>query len=370
MNSLRQKSVISGEMDTGTFPAVEIRRDSPVASLFVLVFSGIVTGFALFFIVYSAVLRAFRAEILIFALPVIIIGTGIFILGLNMIMRRSTVIISPDNVTVQYSSLFTKNEWVEPLPDYEGIEHGIQYRGNREYHIITLHHKDAKKSVELALYRSDSISDAEVQEKQERYGFRLNLPLMKESRELPHGGDTSGTGEGRKESGRSISTPVKKNMKQVPEGLRLEVDGDVSILTILAKKSLSISTLFTASVAAVIMAAGFHNGFNPSSRIAVLGFFGVIIGVYVIIFVLFDLLTRQRIKVHAGVRVCIVRNTPLGDTKGTCFNTGDIRDIIVEKGPRNSVESLVVSGKESCHTGEGLKRDSLEWLKQYLEERL
>lgn len=371
MSSLRRKSAIKEDSNTIDLPIEEIRRDSSVASLFMLVFSGAAAGFTLYLLIYSILLRAFRPEILFFAVPVIVVSTGVFVLGLNMMVRKCAVTIGPRHVTIRYRSLFQQMEWSEPVSRYECIQYRKDTRSGRDYHVLTLKHGDWKKSVELALYRSDRVTDAELREKQERYCALLHLPLVGESTEkLPVMSAGIG-GTGIVETERPVSTPDEKNTVPFPRDVALEISGEAAVLTILIKKSLSWSTLFLTAVAIILMAAGFRNGFDPSSRMAVIGFFGAITGVCILVFVLFDLVTRQRIKVYPGGVMCIVRNTPFGDTKGTCCRAGDILDITVEKKQNQTRERLLLNSVHGAiHLGEGLKKETLEWIKEYLRERL
>jgi hypothetical protein len=237
--------------------------------------------------------------------------------------------------------------------------------------VLTLKHEDWKKSVELALYRSDRITDAELREKQERYRALLHLPLPGESTEKLPERSAAIDGTGIVETERPVSTPDEKKIVPVPDGVTLKVSGEASVLTILIKKSLTLSTFFLAAVAIIIMAAGFRNGFDPSSRMAVIGFFGAITGVCILVFVLFDLATRQRIKMYPRGVMCIVRNTPFGDTKGICYKAGDILDITLEKKQNRVRERLLLNSVHGAtHLGEGLNTETLEWLKEYLQERL
>jgi hypothetical protein len=82
------------------------------------------------------------------------VGVGQVLWGLNLLLRRETLIIDQDSLHVVVRGLSGVRRWSEPLANYRGLRHRRQrvwHRyGWRVVHRLELAHPDPAKEIELA----------------------------------------------------------------------------------------------------------------------------------------------------------------------------------------------------------------------------
>ena len=87
-------------------------------------------------------------------LVISVIFFPLFLLGLNLIKRKRELIISNESISRVYSSLFKKEEWEEPISQYQGIllrtdVHVTGERNSSLVYALDLLHQDQTKTIRL-----------------------------------------------------------------------------------------------------------------------------------------------------------------------------------------------------------------------------
>ena len=105
------------------------------------------------------------------------VGVGQVLWGLNLLLRRETLVIDQDTLHVTVRSLAGVRRWSEPLANYRGLRHRRQrvwHRyGWRTVHRLQIAHPDPAKEIELAR----TWGERRIEALRRQWAELLNLPV-------------------------------------------------------------------------------------------------------------------------------------------------------------------------------------------------
>ncbi len=368
MASLRQEYGIVREIDTRMLPVSQERKESAAAAFFVIIFSLLFGSVSLYSLVWAFLNRMLAAATLVTLIPFILISIGLFILGLSLKVRKDTITISHDAVSLDHRGLFSSYEWKEDLAGYEGVLLRRATGGKRSYNVIELHHGNPERCIDLAVYLMTWIPENEVRARWEGYSRQLNLPALNETSEGIVGRKPSDldrpVGEIAREAGAGGALP---DISAPPRGLTLAHAGGSEIISVNVKKTMTPSTLVLLAFCAVMIAIGIAKSDNI--RYQIVGVFGMLLAAYALIYTIFDLITKMTVRVEAGL-FRFARKTPFGEISHKMVEAGKIEEILITRGPYQKFDAVtVVTDKFTVRIGEKLSDDALQWLKGYLTRK-
>ena len=115
----------------------------------------------------------------------ITIGVGQALWGLNLLLRRETLVIDQDTLHVTIRSLAGVRRWSEPLANYRGLRHHrqvVRHRyGWRMMHRLELAHPDPAKEIELAR----TWGERRIEALRRQWAELLHLPVCSAERAGP-----------------------------------------------------------------------------------------------------------------------------------------------------------------------------------------
>lgn len=105
------------------------------------------------------------------------VGAGQVLWGLDLLLRRETLIIDQNTLHVAIRGLWARRRWSEPLANYRGLRHRrdrIRHRyGWRIEHRLQLAHPDPTKEIELAR----TWSERRIEAARHQWAAQMNLPV-------------------------------------------------------------------------------------------------------------------------------------------------------------------------------------------------
>lgn len=119
----------------------------------------------------------------------LLIGAALGAIGLSWMLRRGTVAIAGDLVTMTDRRLIGTRTWREPLTGYRGVRLRDESRphryGARHCYVIELWHPKPARTIELDRIREPRLADQQA----EVWAHRLRLPLCRGPEEAQRSGE-------------------------------------------------------------------------------------------------------------------------------------------------------------------------------------
>ena len=357
------------EINLDYFPSRFIEKGSKPLGLFLLVFSFTFTGFPAFMLVWSIINDKFEPASLAVITLFIAIGIAVFIIAINKLAQVESIFIDYEKVQYKYRSLFRKTEWAEPLSGYEGILLKTEVGGKHTFTTLELHHNDTEKSVKLAVYLYNWIPEDKVRERWEYYSQKLKLPALSIINNEIVKRDFN-------DLNKSVSELVKEKKleidskldTEVPEGISYGFEAGLDIITVIKKKTLALSTAVLVLFLLLLVYIGFFIGETRSFMIV--GIFGALVGSYVILYTLWDLISDQQLRIGHN-RFHALTKTRFGITKGKKITMSEIEEVKIDKEPYQKLQAVIIrTDTMKIKIGEGLSVESLNWLKDYIINKI
>lgn len=357
------------EADIKNIPARVERTESRKAAAFLVIFSIIFALLPLAAVFWTLREGQFDPRMLGVAIPFFVMGLAVFIHGVNLGIRKTVVDIGYDEVQYRFRSLFKKIDWIEKLGSFRGVLVKKMTRGEHHYNVIELYHDRDDRRVELAVYMMNLVPESYVREKWEEYSRRLDLPAMRETADGVTARDPGESGTAIRDLHRDDGDTAVA-FSPPPEGLAPGKSGGFHEVDITSRRTMRPGTLFLLLLAALLVWIGFFARDDRPLNFIAVGAFGSVMGAWVMLYTLFDLLTTQSLRFMAD-KVVLFRKTPFGQTRGRSVYAGQVRDVRVDLGTVYRVNALVIdAGKESLQMGHGLPMESLRWLRDFTIEKI
>ncbi len=113
------------------------------------------------------------------------VGVGQALWGLNLLLRRETLVVDQATLHVTIRSLAGVRRWSEPLANYRGLRHRrqiVRHRyGWRMVHRLELVHPDPAKEIELAR----TWGERRIEALRRHWAELLHLPVCSAERDAP-----------------------------------------------------------------------------------------------------------------------------------------------------------------------------------------
>ena len=350
------------QLDLSSLPAVHHNSGSRFLGIFLILFSlvwGGIPGLIFIGLVTSGEFDPTMLFVLLFP----IIGTGIFLGGLYVMTFRETIRIDATNVSRESKSIFGYKYWTEPLQRYSGVLSRTERRSGGKNsssytaHIIELYHEDKKKRI--LLY--ESRSDRGFRKIWEDYCRQLNIPAIQDAGGKMHTRAVSDLDKSVRELVQEGKVSVDFDPKAPPPaGFDARVVGG-SLRVALPKKSSSIIGL----IIAVLFAGVFiFIGFWVDDAPVMFGIIGIILLLIFIAAGIWQAITRNVLLLGRS-EIKILQETPWGETTGSTLKAEEIEEVRI--GPisqgTKQMAVLLVTDHNTRKIGDGLPRESQEWLK-------
>lgn len=356
------------EADIKNIPARIERRESRKAAVFLVAFGIVFAGFPLGTLVWTLMTGRFVPMILSVAIPFPLIGFAVLIYGINLGVKRTVIDIGHDEVRVNHVTLFKKISWTEPRMHYRGVLLAQRARGDRYYHTVTLNHDREDRRVELAVYMAGLVPEPYVRGKWEEYSRRLDLPAMRESA----GGVTERPPE-------HLDTPLRDlpadgtadtTVPAPPAGIAVVSSGGHEELLVTAKRTLRPRLAVPLLISAFMMWIGFYSREDPSLNFIVAGAAGALLGAWVVIYTLFDLITTQSLR-FVQDRIILARKIFGGYVCAKSLYAGEVRGVRIDKGTVHKVDAVIIeTAEKTLQAGHDLPPETLRWMSDFIEQKI
>jgi hypothetical protein len=353
------------EVPIGAWPVEVTHTGSLFAGLFIMVFGAVWGGFPVFGMTQHGAPDLSRPENWLFlAFPVI--GVGIVLYGLHRLLWRKTVTLDGLFVAVAQRGLFGAKSWQEPLTAYRGVLSRTRRVSTKNSHytlyLVELLHDDSKRTINLYTARRQEGWRA----KWEAYARWLKLPALEEG----EGGVVAREIE---DLDKSVAELIDEGkvavdydiLRQRAEGLAVDIEGDTVVATRTRPQVSLLGTVLFLAFPAAFLYIGFFLGegeaVDEMGR-RVVGAMGVLFGVLILAGLVWDRLTRRRLRI-APDRLTVTTIGPWGEGRGRSLDAGEVEGVRVAREHDNRRPAVLIEGDRQTLTfGRGLPEASLEFL--------
>ena len=354
------------EVPIGAWPVVVTHKGSLFAGLFITVFGTVWGGFPVFGMMQHGAPDLDRPENWLFLLfPVI--GVGIVLYGLHRLLWRKTVTLDGLFVAVAERGLFGARSWQEPLTGYRGVLSRSRrvHTKNSNYtlYLVELLHRDSKRTINLYTARRRESWRA----KWEAYARWLKLPALEQDEGSVVARDVEDLDKPVAELIDEGKVAVDYDaLKQRAEGLAVDIEGDAVVATRTRPQVSLLGMLLFLAFPAVFVYVGFFLGEGDAvDRIGrlVVGAMGVFFGVSILAGLVWDRLTRRRLRI-APDRLTVTAVGPWGESRSRSLDAGEIEGVRVGREHENRRPAVLIQGdRQTLAFGRGLPEASLEFLR-------
>ncbi|MGI9412906.1 MAG: hypothetical protein ACR2PM_04515 [Hyphomicrobiales bacterium] len=295
-----------------------------------------------------------------------LLGIGMVVGALSMLLRSRVVSFKDDGVAVKERSWLTAQEWHAPYSEFEGVLWREYTRRSKNstttFQIIELKHSEPEKTLPLQVSTKKKLPRRDWDD----YARRLKLPALRQS-----GDDVIERAVGDLDKSlKDLTEENKVNVawdpnQPVPDGLATEPvtlpDGDGLRVTILAPLyPLTVQVMFYAVPSVFIGVGAIAPGAWPAALIGAafmaLAWFSLRHGNKASRYIL---LSRDTVTVHDGSR-----NKRKAERT---IRLDDIAGITVQRARSGMGPELRIgSRQDETAIGQGLSRDALDWLRNYI----
>lgn len=351
------------ELDISHLPVVAQRKKSRLLGVFIVIFALVWGGFPVAGI--AAILsgdQAFEPAMIVFLLfP--LLGLGIFAFGVHQLVWRKTITLDRDFVTVVERGLRGAKQWREQLANYTGVLQRTRRvrTKNSSYtlYIVDLIHEDDSKKINLYT----DTGEAGHRAKWEAYARALELPALEQGqggvlrREAADLDKSVGEliGEGKVEIDFDALTRTAK-------GLSVDYEGDTVVLTRTGPKHPWWGMLIGVTFPLVFVAVALMAPGMPWFMRILFGGLGAVFEIVFVLGVLWDLVSRQRIRVGPrDLKVSTV--SPWGEKEGKQMPIGGIENVTIARDSNGASPAVVMAGDaDTLKFGSGLSGSSLDFV--------
>ena len=363
-----KSTVLSGvitQLNVDSLPVEHEEKGFKSFGVFLTVSSLIWGGFPTAILVTALMQGKFEPGMLLILLFTII-GTGLFFLGISMIFRGKKTRIDRNGVTVEQKSLFGRKAWSEPYSRYRGVGIREEYhsggKNSSSYtlYIVELVHDQEDKVVQLYCSKSPE-GHRKVWED---YCRKLNMQAVEKDGDgyvIRDVGDLDKTvGDLVREGKIEVDFDPSSN---VPPELEVLPEGDELVITVVRPKrsagGMILGLLFGAGIPAGLIYAGF---FRPDAPI-VFGFVGLVIALIATAVVFITAFTKARLRLSPS-RAATCRISRWGEWFPQGIESAEVESVKVFRKDGSNSEAVWMTGDQlSLSFGEGLGRETLEWLR-------
>jgi uncharacterized membrane protein len=362
------RAAVSGpvtQINLDSLPVEHEEKGLRSVGIILAVFSLIWGGFPTVILITSLVQGKFEPGMLLILLFTVI-GAGLFFLGISLIFRRKKTRIDKDGVMVEQRSLFGLKLWNEPFSRYKGVGIREEYHSGGKnspsytLYIVELVHDDKDKIVQLYCSKS-----AEGHRKiWEDYCRKLNMQAVEKD------GDSYVTRDVG-DIDKTVSELVREGKieldfdpsRNIPPELEVISEGDELVITVFKPKRSAVGAVFGVLLWVVLPAGFIYAGFFTKDAPIIFGFVGIIILLVIFAVIFISTMTKARLRVSSdGASTC--RISLWGEWFTQSINSPEVESVKVYKEDRANGEAVWLSGdKGSICFGEGLGRETLEWLR-------
>jgi hypothetical protein len=304
------------------------------------------------------------------ALPMLLfpaIGLGIFGFALHWFFRRKTITIGDELVQCEERSLRGGREsWIQAISGYRGVLYQITrvQRGKSSYtaYAVRLEHLDGDRSIPLYLS-----TDPKMARRQwERASRRFRLPALEEAAEGEIRRDVEDLDKSVAELAAEGKLETDFQARPPPDGLVATYEGDALLVTRTGPVNNLFVMLLVAAFPWVFIVIGWREGGFAYLFLA----FGVLFELAIIAGIIWDMATRQRLRVTAE-QVAKYWVAAWGQGRGKRLAAAGIESVHIGKSGSGAGTRLVIAGDdEILQFGARLSDEALEWLRQAVLSRL
>lgn len=358
------------EIDLDHLPVTAERRGSRFFGAFMVVFALVWGGFPTVALVstWPQPLQD-PGSMVMFIFP--LVGIGLLLWGLQMFVWRKQITIDPYFVSVVDRGVFGSKSWQEQLGNYRGVlaKTRTVRRKNHSttYFEVVLQHDDGGKSIDLY----SATSDAEWWRKWEEAAKRLKLPALRESAEGMIARDVADLDKSVSELIDEGKVEIDRNLLlEQPDGITADMMGQDLVVTRAGPRNTLIGSLIAVLFPLIFVYVGFFLPDVPLFFGLVFGIVGIIFEVVFVIGVIWDHISRERLRITPQD---VVVNTvgPKGESKGRTLSLDAVE--LVNTGSRKgrSGNALVFAGDGGeINFGKGLPEATLQYLKNLVLARI
>jgi len=349
------------EMDLSSPPVERVQTGSRILGAFLIAFALFWGGGPVLGLVSELRAGRFGLESLLF-LVFPVVGVGLLLFGAHILIWRRRIAFDGNAFTVAESGLKGTKQWREPLSAFRGVlRHTRQVRTkNRNYtlYMIDLVHPNSDRRINLYT----STQEAGFRTKWEDFARRLALPALEE-----------GTGGMMRRDAEDLDKSVGElieegkievdyeTLSRPAQGLAVSFEGDVAVLTRTGPANPWWGSLIAVLFPLIFVGVALYAPHVPASLRYLFGGLGTLFEVLFLAGVLFDLLSRQRLRVGPdGVRVNLIyaRRESVGKT----LANAEIETVTLTGRSGASRPALAIAGDRGMLTfGRGLPPQSLEF---------
>ena len=350
------------QLDLSSLPAVHNRSGSRFGGIFLVLFAlfwGGIPGLIFISLVTSGEYESSMFFLLLFP----VIGIGIFLGGLYTMTFRETIRIDANSVSREAKSIFGYKYWTEPLERYSGVLSRTEQRSGGKnsspytVYIVELYHEDKKKRI--LLYESRSGNSFRTI--WEDYCRQLNKPAMERAGNKMHTRDVADLDKSVRELVQEGKITVDFDPKAPPpKGFDARVAGG-QLRVALPKKN----TSFLGLIIAILFTGVFiFIGFWVDDAPVIFGIIGIILLLFFIGAGIWQAITRNVLLIGRN-EIKILQETPWGETGGSILKADEIEEVRIGPIARGTKQMavLLVTDHNTRRIGDGLPRESQEWLK-------
>ncbi len=306
-----------------------------------------------------------------------LIALGLFLYGVFLIRHSKTITIGPDRIGVDEQRLFKRLVWDEPFSAYRGVlartkrvSRGSKH-GSSSYtvYLVELHHPDKDKTITLF----SSTDRGSWRGRWERAARALGVPAIEESADGLVERDIQ-------DLDKSVSELLEEgklkidydSLGQKAEGVAVEVEGDELVVTRQGPQNSPATMIFFLAFPWIFIGVAYFSGSGADRTGAWLaGGFGVLFEVILICVVLWDLLSRERLRIGPyDLTTCSISRW--GESKGRSLSVSAVETIKVggpEGGARNTKLQpalVMVADRGKLAFGKRLPRETLDFLRNLI----
>lgn len=353
---------MESKIDITTLPVTHTNKIPACAGIFSMIFGLIFAGGPGLFFITSILSGEFELEML-FILIFVFAGISMFLGGIYSLTYKSTIHITPNQISVDSSSIFGRNSWTESLNKYRGIISRSEYRSggkNRSsytLYIIEMYHHDPAKRIKLY----ESRSSYNIRAIWEDYCKKLNMKAIEGE------GDDIVEREAADldKSVRELAAEGKLDVKfdptrRPPDGIRVSSRGEVLIIELPKIPSSIIGTIFGLVFSGFFVALRFFVHDVPFIfPLMGLFFFAIVLASSVM-----SRISNTAIAVDKN-EVTTWQNTPWGEWRKRSIGIDQLETVRVGREQDRSMYDslLLISDEKTIKIAEGMSKSSLEWLK-------
>lgn len=305
----------------------------------------------------------FRAEELFFAVVTAafpLMGVGLIVAGLVQIYRRQHVRFGDSGVEVWERNLTGLRYWMAPYSEYAGVlqrEHTVRRKNHSTtYQIIQLCHADPAYDLPLHVARGDVLP----RDRWEAWAARLGLPALQLDDERITGRPADTLDDSLAEQLRAGHATAGIGIGPPPDALKIGEDG-TGLLVELKRGRLPLAgyVLFGALPVVFIVVGALDPEGWPAMLIGLV--FLAIIGL-----VAWKDATSPRAIRLTRKSVENLDQWRWHNADVERLNTADVENVRIHQSGKGGRVVVIESDRGTMHLGQGLSREDLAWLRNFL----